>query len=66
MCGEELGQSVRSEVHEEEEEGPGLQDGDPPRDRRAGAGSGLSTSGQSPPGLRDGRRDGARSGIVSD
>lgn len=59
------GAGVRRQVHEEEEEGPGLQAGDHPRGGRSGARHGQPAGGQPAPGLRDGLRDGARPPVVS-
>lgn len=65
MCGEVHGPGVRRQVHEEAEEGPGLQAGDHPRGGRSGARHGQPAGGQPAPGLRDGLRDGARPPVVS-
>ena len=65
VCGEMLGPRVRCKVHEEETERPRLPDGDHPWNRGAWVGHGQPTSGQPPPGLRDGFWDGAGPGVVS-
>lgn len=53
------------QVHEKEEEGPGLQARDHPRDRRPGAGHFLPVGCGPARGLRDGQRDDPGAGVVS-